>query len=65
MKLSTSEALSAAPPLRSTPAPWTKLSIPQPEDSDRITNSQPLPDSDPPVQFWDFPAKPPLPVAKK
>ena len=25
----------------------------------------PLPDNDPPVAFWDFPVRPPLPVAMK
>lgn len=63
---SAAAALVAVPPIRQTSAPFTVFSIPQPEDeTGQVSVRDPLPDADPPVAFWDFPARPPLPVAVK
>ncbi len=64
--LSSASAITAVPPLRQTPAAFLTLAIPQPEETFGVSaaNAQ-VPDADAPVMFWDFPARPPLPVAPK
>lgn len=63
---STANALAAVPPLRQTQAPFMVFSIPQPQDMiDTVAVHDPLPDGDAPVAFWDFPVRPPMPVAVK
>ena len=62
---SNTSAVAAQPPMRQTPAPFANLVIPQPEDSEAAQVKDPLPDNDAPVAYWDYPARPPLPVAKK
>ncbi len=64
--ISAAGALAAIPTIRQTAAPFMVFSIPQPEDAtETVVVHDPQPDNDPPVAYWDFPVRPPLPVAIK
>ena len=66
MEASRGKLLSTVPEMRCRPAPFLKLSIPDPAESlVPIRLTKPPPDIDPPAASYQLPPKPPLPTESK